>query len=140
MATQFAIPELCELRCSGSSSLRRQTRRTNTPLQALTLLNDPVYVEVAVSLAESLQADDVAAGIAAGFRRCVARSASSSETEILRELWESERARFEVNLDEAKRVLGAKATETSAHDLPARAAWVSVTNALLNLDELITKG
>ena len=114
--------------------------RTNTPLQALTLLNDPVYVEAAASLAESLRTDDVAAGIDAGFRLCLARSASNSETAILRELWESERTRFESNLREAKQVLGAKAAGVSARDLPARAAWVSVTNALLNLDELITKG
>ncbi len=114
--------------------------RTNTPLQALTLLNDPVYVEAAVSLAELLRTNDVAAGIDAGFRLCLARSASGSETAILRELWESERARFEANLGEAKRVLGANASGGSARDLPARAAWVSVANALLNLDELITKG
>ncbi len=114
--------------------------RTNTPLQALTLLNDPVYVEAAVSLAELLRTDDVVTGIDAGFRLCLARSASGSETAILRELWESERTRFEVNLGEAKRVLGAKAAGVSARDLPARAAWVSMTNALLNLDELITKG
>ncbi len=114
--------------------------RTNTPLQALTLLNDPVYMEAAASLAELLRTDDVAAGIDAGFRLCLARSASSSETTILRELWESERARFEANLSEAKQVLGAKAASVSARDLPAQAAWVSVTNAMLNLDELITKG
>lgn len=114
--------------------------RTNTPLQALTLLNDLVYVEAAVSLAELLRTDDVAAGIDSGFRLCLARSASGAETAILFELWKSERSRFEANLDEAKRVLGAKATGVSARDLPAWAAWVSVTNALLNLDELITKG
>lgn len=114
--------------------------RTNTPLQALTLLNDPVYVEAAVSLAELLRTDDVATGIDAGFRLCLARSASSSETAIVRELWESGCARFEANPSEAKRVLGAKASGVNARELPARAAWVSVTNALLNLDELITKG
>lgn len=114
--------------------------RTNTPLQALTLLNDPVYVEAAASLAELSRAEDVAAGIDAAFRRCLSRSASGAEIEILRELWESERTRFEANRDEAKRVLGANAAGVSARDFPARAAWVSVMNALLNLDEFITKG
>jgi hypothetical protein len=114
--------------------------RTNTPLQALTLLNDPVYVEAAVALAELMQSDDVSSGVEAGFRRCLSRSASSSELATLQSLWETERARFEQHPVDALRLLGQQFKKLESGELARRAAWVSVSNALLNLDELITKG
>ncbi|MFM8617901.1 MAG: PSD1 and planctomycete cytochrome C domain-containing protein [Opitutaceae bacterium] len=95
--------------------------RTNTPLQALTLLNDPVYVEAAKALARRVAADLPAAGaderLRHAFRLCLARAPSSVELAALRGLLDAQRT--------------ARGEE---------AAWQAVASALLNLDEMITKG
>jgi hypothetical protein len=84
--------------------------RTNTPLQALTLLNDPVFVEAASALAARLEKGaDPEDGIRLGFRLCVARSPKPAELAVLRGLYD-------------------------------RAGWLAVARALLNLDETISKG
>ncbi len=99
--------------------------RTNTPLQALTLLNDPVFVEAAQALARRVlnelpHADD-AARLTHAFRWCVARAPQPAELAILQDLLADQRA--------ARR--GQPESESSA--------WTDVASALLNLDETITK-
>ena len=95
--------------------------RSNTPLQALTLLNDPVYVEAARALAarvvrESPEAT-VPARIRYAFQVCLARAPSAVESAALERL-------------HAQQAAAHPATET---------AWQAVALALLNLDEMITK-
>ena len=94
--------------------------RTNTPLQALTLLNDPVYVEAAKALSARIQAeqtsDSVDKKIDYAFQLCVARRPSDSERSTL------------------KNLLDAQTTATNVED-----AWFSVATTLLNLHETITK-
>ena len=104
---------------------RRTT--TDTPQQALTLLNDPVYVEAARALARRIVADmpDGSTGdrIEHAFRLCTGRSPDAREQTIL---------------------LGLHDRQRSAHrgdsDSGDSAAWFAVATALLNLDETITKG
>ncbi len=95
--------------------------RSNTPLQALTLLNDPVYVEAAHALARRILAehpDTATAGrIRHGFRLCLARAPTPAEVAALQQLFERQSA--------------AHRDETIA--------WQAVATALLNLDEMITK-
>ncbi|MCA9077827.1 MAG: DUF1553 domain-containing protein [Planctomycetaceae bacterium] len=112
---------------------------TNTPLQALTLLNDPAYYEMAAALAEHMLHDlpdeDDRARIEYGFRRSVARQPSSDEVSILHQLYEAE-------LSRQRSKQGAESSAEVTEDLAVAteaAAWISVANALLNLDETITK-
>lgn len=94
--------------------------RTNTPLQALTLLNDPVYVEAAKALAARIQTEKVSESIDGkvdyAFQLCVARLPSDAERSTVRNLLE------------------AQAMATNRED-----AWFSVATVLLNLHETITK-
>ncbi len=94
--------------------------RTNTPLQALTLLNDPVYSEASKALAARIQTEmpqsTVDAQITFAFQLCVARSPSDAERSTIRNLLEAQTAA--TNLDDA---------------------WFSVATMLLNLHETITK-
>ena len=94
--------------------------RSNTPLQALTLLNDPVYVEAAAALAKRVQAErpdaDDAARLRHAFQLCLTREPSARELGALRQLLQEQRA---------------------AHN--DTIAWQAVATALLNLDEMITK-
>ncbi|HEY2249905.1 MAG TPA: DUF1553 domain-containing protein [Planctomycetaceae bacterium] len=117
--------------------------RTNTPLQALVTLNDPVYVEAAQALARRM----VAAGGSSpqdraryGFRLCLARPPHDDELVRLIGLYEKSLARFSQNEAEAKRLatepLGASPQGMNVTEL---AAWTVVGNVLLNLDETLMK-
>ncbi len=117
--------------------------RTNTPLQALVTLNDPVYVEAAQALGRRIDREGgktVAEKVRYGFRLCVARAATEPETERLTKLFEQSRARFSKNLADAKKL----ATEPLGPLPPGAdpvqlAAWTAVGNVLLNLDESLMR-
>jgi hypothetical protein len=108
--------------------------RSNTPLQALATLNDVALLECAGGLAAAMAAaggDD--AGLTEGFRRCVARKPAPTELAALRRLLADARAEFQ------KRPERAEEFARQASTRPELAAWTLVANALLNLDETITK-
>ncbi|MCH8043684.1 MAG: PSD1 domain-containing protein [Planctomycetes bacterium] len=117
--------------------------QTNTPLQALTLLNDPAYMEMAVGLARRIATDkrDLSdrERVEYGYRLCVARRPNDKEAEHLLNVYQRELARFKTNAAAAKKLVG---KEPLPKDISAEqlAAWVYVANILLNLDETITKG
>jgi mono/diheme cytochrome c family protein len=117
--------------------------RSNTPLQALTLLNDPVYVEAAMALARRIVTDrpdaDIDARISHAFRLCLARAPSSAEAKTLRMLFDAQQ---EAGRADAKAVAQLLKTYPAPQGIaPAEfAAWYAVATALLNLDEMITKG
>lgn len=116
--------------------------RTNTPLQALTLLNDPVYVEVALALAQRVVAERPAASvderIRHAFRLCLVREPTAAEGTALARLYRLQRDAGLDNPQAAQQLIGGPADsgQTSAVEM---AAWHSVATALLNLDETITK-
>jgi mono/diheme cytochrome c family protein len=118
--------------------------RSNTPLQALVTLNDPVYVEAAQALARRMlkEADGpVEARIALAFRLAVARPPSESETRELARLYEKRLAHYRAHRAEAQ----AFATEPlgplpAAMAVEEAAALTAVANVILNLDEFLTKG
>ncbi len=116
---------------------------TNTPLQALVTLNDPVYVEAAQALARRMISEggtSPAERAALGFRFCVTRPPSVAEQTRLVELYETSLARFQRDADAAKQMatepLGPAPAEM---DVPELAAWTVVANVLLNLDETLAK-
>jgi hypothetical protein len=117
--------------------------RTNTPLQALTTLNDKAFVEPAAGLARRMMAEAKGERERAvhGFRLCVARPPSAAEVghllELYRETLEKYRADAKAAAAMANSGLGAPPAGVDAAEL---AAWTVVANVLLNLDETITKG
>jgi len=114
--------------------------RSNTPLQALNLLNDPAYIEAAQAVARRIvneggSTDDERA--AYGLRLCVLRKPDAAEVTRLTALYREQLAHFESDSDAARKMAGAKCDPERA---ASAAAWTVVANVLLNLDELITKG
>jgi len=112
--------------------------RTNTPLQALTTLNDPVFFEAARALAartlkEAAAAPEERAALA--FRLCTARRPKPPELAPLLSFEERQLARFRADPEAARAVAGAAAPGEAAE----LAAWTMVANVLLNLDETLTK-
>ena len=116
---------------------------TNTPLQALVLLNNPVYVEAAKMFGQRLvkEAEDDAARLALGFRLCTSRAPSGDELAILTALLEEQRAAYRDDAKGAAALLKVGDAEVDDElDPQELAAWAAVASALLNLDATIHKG
>ncbi|MBI1790127.1 MAG: DUF1553 domain-containing protein [Acidobacteria bacterium] len=117
--------------------------RTNTPLQALVLMNDPTYVEAARALAQRTIQEggkDETARIAWAFRRATARKPTAKEAQALREVARKQIVEYRRDPDLAKRLLEVGASKYEAGLDPVElAAWTTVASVILNLDETITK-
>jgi hypothetical protein len=113
--------------------------RTNTPLQALTTLNDVAFFEAAQALAARVlrEVPSPRARAAYAFRLVVTRTPSSGEVDRILASYTGLLARFRTDPAAAARVIGRYAAGGS--DAAEQAAWTLVANALLNLDEALTK-
>lgn len=116
---------------------------SNTPLQALTLLNDPVYVEAARVLAERVVREGgstVSDRIEWVYRQVLARRPQAGEQEVMEALVDSERQRFGNDAEAVKELLsvGARLPDAALNPVEV-AAWTAVTRTLLNLDETVVR-
>jgi hypothetical protein len=117
--------------------------RTNTPLQALVTLNDPTFVEAARVFAQKVLTEAPAAGdgrFTFAFRTALARNPSPAELQILRSHHEKNLRRYQADRDAAAKLVEVGVSPRPKHlDVAEHAAWTSVCNILLNLDEAITR-
>jgi len=116
--------------------------RTNTPLQALVLWNDPTYVEAARALAARMMRDADAPGDRSerGVRLVLARSASPEEIATLVALAEDRLGRYRADPAAARALLDVGEHPSPVDLDPAElAAWTLVASVLLNLDETLTR-
>jgi hypothetical protein len=116
--------------------------RTNTPLQALVLLNDDTYVEAARALAAMAlaQSGDDSDRLQFAFRRVLGRSGDVDEVSLLLHLLGQQQSRFSRNTKAATQLISVGASTRGAGLDPIQlAAWTVVTQAMLNLDETITR-
>jgi hypothetical protein len=136
-------PSLVHFDATARLACTVKRSRTNTPLQALTLLNDPVYVEAAMALAKRVVTERPAAGVGErvrhAFRLCLAREPRDAERKVLRDLYE---AQLEAGRRGPHRVRELFATFGAPNEVTLEefGACYAVATALLNLDETITKG
>ena len=116
--------------------------RSNTPLQALVTLNDPVYIEAAQALGRRMAEHDglLEDKVRYGFQLCLARPPKDSELRPLISLYQGAQAEYAKDSEQAKRFatkpLGPAPDGSVIADL---AAWTAVGNVLLNLDELLMR-
>jgi len=117
--------------------------RTNTPLQALVLLNDPVFVEAAHGLATRIVRDGpmgVSERAQFAFRIATGREPTKSEAEQLCRLYEQQRKEYDRRTTDAADVLKASGAKLDVESNRAEiAAWAAVASVLLNLDEVVTQ-
>lgn len=127
----------------GSCTVRRS--RSNTPLQALTLLNDLAYGEMALAFADRVLAqssDQTDRGrIHYAMTLATARQPTDQETQILQRLLDDERSEL---VDHPKQIesrlkMKPPGSELQFSDSAEVAAWFAVTNTILNLDETMTQ-
>lgn len=123
-------------------TVKRQ--ETNTPLQALVLLNDPQAVEAARMLAHQAidsAGEEVSGRIAYIFRLATSRTPRPEELELLVKYFEEERMRFAGQPEKAGQYLRVgEYTLQTKMDAAELAAYAVVANAILNLDEAVTRG
>ena len=128
------------------SACHPKRSRTNTPLQALTLLNDQAYVEMAlgfaVSILEKTHGQSDQERITHAVRRALSRDPSDREIEVLLGLLNEQSERLKSDSSIAKSLLSQAPQIEISEKLESDevGAWFFVANALLNLDETITKG
>ena len=117
--------------------------RTNTPLQALVLLNDPTYVEASRTLAQHMLTDggsDPGKRIHYAYQWALSRDPAPKESQILVELAEKELAHYSQDKEAALKLLQIGQSPFDAKLNPGElAAWATVASTILNLDETVTK-
>ncbi len=113
---------------------------TNTPLQALVLLNDPQFVEASRALAERILLVPPEERIAFAVNEVTGREAGREMKRILAQRLEEERATFSVDPQRALSYLSVgESPRNEALDIAEHAAWTVVASLLLNLSETITR-
>jgi len=138
-----APPSMMNFDAASRESCSVRAVRTNTPLQALTLLNETGYVEAARKLAERVMRE---AGehpderITLAFRLATSRRPSAAELRVLREGLEYQRERYCDDPDAALKLLSVGESPRDV-SLPASelAAYTTLAGLILNLDETVTK-
>lgn len=124
-----------------SYCLRRE--RSNTPLQALTLMNDIQFFEAARNFAQRVMQTNAStdARITALFRTSTGRFPTAQEAEIIRQDFEKHLAAYTAKPEEAKKAISYGESKPDEKLNPAElAAWTMVANLVMNLDEVVTKG
>lgn len=133
-------PNLLAFDCPDANTTSVGRRVSNTPLQALALLNNETFAEAAEAFAKRAlgwETSGDGARVALLLRHCVAREPAAEETSRFLELLRTARAYYEEHAGDAERL-------TKRHRAPGvpaseAAAWTSVARIALNLDEVITR-
>ncbi|WP_411847321.1 DUF1553 domain-containing protein [Roseibacillus persicicus] len=114
--------------------------RTNTPLQALVLLNDVQFVEAARHLAEEIAHDEPTREIEAAFLRLVGRQPTAEEQEVLLSLYQEQLDRFQKDPEAALKLVSLGESDVeSDHPTAKLAASTVICQTILNLDATIWK-
>jgi hypothetical protein len=117
--------------------------RSNTPLQALVLLNDPTYVEAARAFAERIVREggsDTRSRLEYAYRQALSRSVRPEEAKLVEGLYQRHLESYKADIKSAEALL-----HVGDHPLPATmdvaelAAWTSVARVILNLHEMVTR-
>ncbi len=127
---------------AGSGEVCQVRRiRTNTPLQALVTLNDPVYLEAAAALAKRMVTDakDTSGRAARGLRLALVRPIRDEEVTPLVRLQQETEKSFGSVPDEAAALIKTTRADPGAMLATEFAAWIVTASVILNLDEFLTR-
>jgi hypothetical protein len=117
--------------------------RTNTPLQALALMNDIQFVEASQAFAQRILlegGDTTKERIRFAMRLATSRVPDSEEVKILEDVLKQQLSEFRRDGGAAEKLLGTGTFKSSSSlDRAELAAWTAVASMILNLDETVTK-
>ena len=118
--------------------------RTNTPLQALVLLNDEQFVEAARMFAERIMTeggDEMRDRIEFAFRAATARRPTAEEAQLFMDLFQTQLAEYQRDTEAAEKLLSVgEAPHNKELNAAELATWTVIANTILNLNETLTKG
>lgn len=141
---QFLHPMLKALDAPSREECTAQRPRSNTPLEALVMLNDPSMIDAAMGMASRLRklpAVSDAGALASGFQLAVSRSPDDRELGALMSLLDEERKYYAEHPSQAEALIESADDflDVSVAEPAELAAWTSVARALLNLHETVTR-
>lgn len=133
LLTTFDSPEF--------STVCTRRSRSNTPLQALAVANDPMFIELSQKLAarvlqETATDGDIPQRVRRMFRLCLIREPSSSEQRLLVDYWNRQFALYTSDAESASKLSPSDTLDSPAAEV---AAWVSLARLLFNTDEFLTR-
>jgi hypothetical protein len=139
----FLHPSLLAFDAPAREECTAARMNSNTPQQALVLLNDPIYVEAARVFAENI----IRRGggrfehqLDWAFRRALARPARPAERQLMESLWRKQHDRFQAAPGQAGELISTGEFKGARRlDTVELAAWTSVARALMNLHETMTR-
>jgi Protein of unknown function (DUF1553)/Protein of unknown function (DUF1549)/Planctomycete cytochrome C len=134
-------PQLVNFNAPDSLLACSRRERATTPLQALNLLNDPVFFEAAQGLALRLLREgkgDTGDRVDYAFRLCLGRTPRPDEKERMIQFYQHQKELLVQDPKSIDSLFPAKGVE--GVDAAEAASWVGVSRVLLNLDEFITRG
>jgi hypothetical protein len=138
---RYPYPELVTFDAPDSMNSCPRRNRSTTPLQALTLLNDPVFFEAAQALAVRLLQEkigDAGDRIGYAYQICLGRPPTSAEKERMMQYVQQRKELLEHKPESIEKIFPAKGLD--GIDPSEAAVWVGVSRVLLNLEEFITRG
>ena len=142
MQRTLPYPMMKEFDAADANVSCTRRERSNTPLQALTMLNDPVFTEAARALGLRVTAErqERHARLRHMFRICLSREPGERESAALLRAFEKHVALYRQAPEQASALLG-NLSDALPEEVgeTAAAAWISVARILINLDEFITR-
>lgn len=139
----FLHPMLTNFDAPSRDECVAKRTQSNSPQQALTLLNDPVFVELsrayAIRILRESKSNKFDDRLALAYRLALARSPAPKERAGLKKLFEAQQTYFEENPADAQAFLQRQPGVGSQAELPELAAWAQVCRVILNLHETITR-
>ena len=139
----FLHPSLLAFDSPSREECTAERPRSNTPQQALVLLNDPTYVEAARTFAERVLHHGDSGfqnGLNWAYNRALSRKPNSREIDVLRALFQKHRTEYDADRDAARKLVSTGDRPAPDNiDIAELAAWTSVTRVILNLHETITR-
>jgi Protein of unknown function (DUF1553)/Protein of unknown function (DUF1549)/Planctomycete cytochrome C len=137
-------PQMTTFDAPSREACQVRRERTNTPLQALLMLNEPQFIEAARGLAERTLRDGGATAddrLAFMFRLVTSRPPDAQDLSELRSALNDLTTHYMKQPDAAKQLIAMGATKADPRFNPGElAGWTMIGNVILNLDEVITKG
>jgi len=140
---QFLHPMLKAMDAPSREECTAERPRSNTPLSALVLLNDPTFIEAARVFAEQVMRDGgdrFDSRLRFAFRQAVSREPDQLEADLLKNLHLANVDRYAADREAAKQLISTGQAPV-AEDLDAAelASWTSVTRTILNMSETVTR-
>lgn len=135
-------PNMIIFDASNRDQCEVKRSHTNTPLQALVMMNDPIVLEASLALSDHLLtqfANSPEAAIKNGFRRIICREPDNKEIEILNNYWREKQAWYKGNTQAADKVIKVGVYKPLTRSNIDLAAMMQVMQVIYNMEEAITK-